>query len=70
MTDAYILDAVRTPCGKNGGHLAEVRGDAGILASEIAAELPATLEALRERAIAAQEEPEPGADLAIHFPEP
>ena len=27
MTDAFILDAVRTPGGKNGGMFAEVRGD-------------------------------------------
>jgi acetyl-CoA acyltransferase len=27
MTDAFIIDAVRTPMGKNGGQLAEVRGD-------------------------------------------
>ena len=27
MTDAYILDACRTPMGKNGGQLAPVRGD-------------------------------------------
>jgi len=27
MADAFIIDAVRTPTGKNGGQLAEVRGD-------------------------------------------
>ncbi len=27
MTDAFIIDAVRTPMGKNGGQLADVRGD-------------------------------------------
>ncbi|MGE0711864.1 MAG: acetyl-CoA C-acyltransferase [Planctomycetota bacterium] len=27
MTDAFIIDAVRTPMGKNGGQLAGVRGD-------------------------------------------
>jgi acetyl-CoA acetyltransferase family protein len=27
MTDAYIIDAVRTPMGRNGGQLADVRGD-------------------------------------------
>ncbi len=27
MTDAFIIDAIRTPMGKNGGQLASVRGD-------------------------------------------
>jgi NAD(P)H-hydrate epimerase len=56
--------------GAAGDRLAARRGEAGALAGEVAAEIPATLEALRQRAFESLGEPDPGQRLEVAFPEP
>ncbi|MBW2316270.1 MAG: NAD(P)H-hydrate dehydratase [Deltaproteobacteria bacterium] len=56
--------------GAAGDRLAAARGEAGVLAGELAAEIPATVEALRARAIEGLEEADPGEELEVAFPEP
>jgi NAD(P)H-hydrate epimerase len=56
--------------GAAGDRLAATRGESGVLAGEIAREIPATLDALREAAAASLGEPDPAEALEVAFPEP
>jgi len=56
--------------GAAGDRLAERRGDTGLLAGELAEELPATLEALRQRGLESLGEADPGEAFEVAFPAP
>jgi len=56
--------------GAAGDRLAESRGESGVLAGEIAAEIPATIEGLRQAALAGLDTSDPAEDLEVAFPEP
>jgi len=56
--------------GAAGDRLAEARGESGVLAADLAAELPAAFEALRQAALESLSAPDPAEELEIAFPEP